>query len=203
MSNELVLKQKVFYNVQGKEIKKELGKILKAMEKMNRGQWEYCISVNNIVVNELYKDEGCKDLKDFCESKLEDGKSYSVWLKAYKSVQFIVSERASIYGLTTENTSPSNAYLFFTVKEENWERFVLALDGVLVGRTKAELEDAIRKSKETNEVPTVNEDEKAESDEIQKKNNVECYVNDGIMYITYRKKNYQITLKDLKQYIVE
>ena len=211
MSTEIIIRENVLNTLQSKEMKKELGKILKAMEKMNRGQWEYAVSVNNIVVNRLYEDEDCKNLKEFCEKKLDDGKTYGVWLKAYKSVQFIICETAKAYGLTMENTSMSNAYIFFTVYDKGskeWEKFVIALDGVLIGRTKAELENAIKSLKEddkkvVNTESTEENEEKAESDEIQKKNNVECYVNDGVMYITYRKKNYQITLKDLKQYITE
>lgn len=186
-------------------LKRNVGKILKAGQEINKNEWTVAIAVNNIVEGEQYK-------KDF-----ETMEKFSEWMgfkgnyagRTSKAVKCMVNT-LNRYGLTVENCSYSKAYRLAQV-EKDIDRFIAfaKTQGYpdLLKISVHQLEDLIKafKKPEQKALENAGEQENAESTETdEKKENkfTGLYDEKGVWFEVNGKK-YTILFDELKKYIVK
>lgn len=137
----LAIKEKDFNQLQSKDLKVNLQKMIKAMSGMNKSQWQYAIALHNIVANGQYKPD-FDSVSSFAKAIGLDKSSVSRYVSA---VRIMVNDITPLTGLTFENIPYSKAGRIASVKDVKDFLQVSGID--LVACTVRELEKAIKEYK--------------------------------------------------------
>ena len=124
--------------LQSKELRSSLSKMLDAMAGMHKNQWKYAIQLNNIVVGEYYKPD-FDSMTSFAKAIGLDKSSVSRYVSA---VRIMVNDITPLTGLTFENIPYSKAGRIASVKDVKDFLKVSKID--LVTCTVRDLEKAIK-----------------------------------------------------------
>ena len=124
--------------LQSKELRSSLSKMLDAMAGMHKNQWKYAIQLNNIVVGEYYKPD-FDSMTSFAKAIGLDKSSVSRYVSA---VRVMVNDITPLTGLTFENIPYSKAGRIASVKDVKDFLKVSGID--LVNCTVRDLEKAIK-----------------------------------------------------------
>lgn len=188
------------------ELKKNLTKMSKALNSMSRDVWTLAIATHTIISGECYKDDfgtlsNLAEVLDTTKGNLS---------KYYNAVALLPDLEA--YGYDTTNMPYSNVYPLSTLKED-FTAFMDYYHETDLGKlSKAQIEEIVKRFKDRNVVADIVVVDEAEVEEAEteaeaeaeaKKGSIEAYIVDGILTFTYRKKLYNIPVKELKDYIVK
>lgn len=199
--NALILHPELVNGLQCLELRENVVKMAIASRDMENNLWTYAIAVHNIKENEYYRDD-YKTFSDFAKAVGSDKSTFSKYVNA---VSFIVSDKATKYGFTTENMTYGKVYLLSALGDD-FTAFMKAHKKIdFVKATYKYLYELIKewKKKETVETESEEVNEETESEEVEielPKNSILATIENGLMRFTYRKKEYIIPVKELKQY---
>lgn len=189
-------------------LRKNIVKALDAKFGMNKNMWKYVIHMNNIITEELFKDEPLLKTQRALALAMDDKESN---LSKYTGAIDCITNYMPKYGYDMTNMTYSNAYLLSTI--DNLDEFMgLHADTDFSRIGKNQLEKLISAYKhpekevvdvEPKEAEAEAETEDVEAEEVEaKKGDITANITDGILTFTYRKKNYSVPVKDLKDYQV-
>lgn len=134
----LAINNESLNQLQSKELKTNLKKMLEAMAGMNKNQWQYAVRLHNIVINEYYKPD-FDSITSFGKAIGLEKSSVSRYIGA---VRVMVNDVTPLTNLTMEDVTYSKAARLAGVKDV---KDFLNVTGVnLVTITSRELEKAIK-----------------------------------------------------------
>ena len=185
-----------FNQLQSKDLKKNLNKMLQAMSGVNKNQWQYAIALHNIVSNEYYKPD-FKTVPDFADAIGLDKGTVSRYVSA---VKIMVNTLTPKYGISFEQMPYSKAASLATIK--NLDEFIKVMGIDLLKVTSRELEQAKRDYKAMQDSAVNGEKQETETKQETEKQDepVNGYVENESIVLTFRNKTYIIPFDELKHY---
>ena len=185
-----------FNQLQSKDLKKNLNKMLQAMSGVNKNQWQYAIALHNIVSNEYYKPD-FKTVPDFADAIGLDKGTVSRYVS---SVKIMVNTLTPKYGISFEQMPYSKAASLATIK--NLDEFIKVMGIDLLKVTSRELEQAKRDYKAMQDSAVNGEKQETETKQETEKQDepVNGYVENESIVLTFRNKTYIIPFDELKHY---
>jgi len=190
-------------------LRKYVSNALSAKTGVNKSMWKYVINMNNIITEELFKDEPLIKTQRALAQAMDDKESN---LSKYVGAIDCVTNKLPEYGYDMTNITYSNAYLLSTIedlpafmeeyKETNFSK---------IGKNQLErLISLYKRPKDEAIEVTANDEEEPAGDEVEEekeakanKGDITANITKGILTFTYRAKRYSIPMKDLKDYITE
>lgn len=191
-------------------LKENIEKALNASVGANRSMWEYVIAMNNIVAEELFKDEPLIKTKKALALAMDDKESN---LSKYTGAVDCVVNKLGKYGYDMTNITYSNAYLLSTVKDlAKFMEVYADTDFSKIGKNQLEkLTSAfnnpdkkvidVKASKPAETGKDVSGSEEAKVS--KKKGDITANITKGILTFTYRNSTYAVPVKELKKYILK
>ena len=192
----LSVSENKFNQLQSKDLKKNLNKMLQAMSGVNKNQWQYAIALHNIVSNEYYKPD-FKTVPDFADAIGLDKGTVSRYVSA---VKIMVNTLTPKYGISFEQMPYSKAASLATIK--NLDEFIKVTGIDLLKVTSRELEKAKRDYKAMQDGAVNGEKQETETKQETEKQDepVNGYVENESIVLTFRNKTYIIPFDELKHY---
>ena len=120
VKNELITLENYESRITNTSMRKNVGKILKAGNEINKNEWSLAIAINNIYVGEQFKDD-FGTIENFCES-MESIKNANYITRTVKAVNFMVNTLGK-YDMDMSNTKWTKAYKL-SVMSKDFDRFV-------------------------------------------------------------------------------
>lgn len=192
-----------------KALRGHVTKALQAKAGVNKDMWKYAIHMNNIMADELFKDDfGTK--RKFAIA-MDDNEAN---LSKYVGAVDVITNKLGVYGYDMTNMTYSNAYILSTV--DNLDGFMALHAGTDFSRIgKTQLEKLVSSfkhpEKEAVDVKAKSTDEAGHDETGQedievveaKKGDITANISGGLLTFTYRKKTYKVPMRDLTAYQVE
>ena len=203
-------------NVNGlkcKELRKEVKTIITADVRIEADKWLKALAIAKVREDELYK-EDYNSFTAFVEA-LPTNESNSSFSKYVNAVKFIKSDVAKENGWTPANMIYAKAYLMSTIKDiPDFLQFIGKVDLTQISYASLEdLKKKYNKSKEVVDVEPKNTKEVKESAgketnedveiEVVKEDEPTANIEKGMLYLSYKGKDYIIPMKELKAYQVK
>ena len=194
----LAINENNLNQLQSKDLRNSLKKMLSAMAGMNKNQWQYAVNLNNIIVGELYKDD-FDSQTSFAKAIGLDKSTVSRYVAA---VRVMVNDITPITGLTMNDLPYSKAARISSVKDI---RDFLNVTGLnLMTCTVRELEKAIKDYKASLEkADNVVADETEKETKAETEKEVPSFTghyDDEKVWFEVNGTQFIIPLKDLIQY---
>lgn len=189
-------------------LRKYVVKALDAKLGVNKNMWKYVINMNNIIVDELFKDEPLLKTQKALAQAMDDKESN---LSKYTGAIDCITNKMPAYGYDMTNMTYSNAYLLSTIDNlDDFMKIHADTDFSKIGKNQLEKLISAFKHPEKQAVEVEPKQETTEETEApqeekqeMKKGDIVAHIEKGVLTFCYRNKNYSVPMKDLKSYIVE
>ena len=200
----LVTNRDAINSLVNKELKVNVREMLTASAGVSKNVWKYAIAVHNIVSGDMFKDD-FKSLDGFAKA-MDTNKSV---LSKYDNAVDCIQNKLGEYGYDMTNLTYGKAYVLSTLGED-LTGFMSKYSNVKFNMmAQSQIEELVKKFKKAKDDSIDNKaEDETETEEVEvevetKVNEITAIIEDGLMKFTYRKKDYIIPVKELKQYIVQ
>lgn len=187
-------------------LRKYVSNALNAKLGVNKSMWKYVINMNNIITEELFKDEPLIKTQKALAQAMDDKESN---LSKYVGAIDCITNKMPAYGYDMTNMTYSNAYLLSTIDDlDDFMKIHADTDFSKIGKNQLEKLISAYKHPEKEMVETepqeADEPQEAPQEEPQeaKKGDITANITKGILTFTYRNNTYVVPVKELKSYIV-
>lgn len=199
----ITVNEQNFNQLQSKELRSNLKKMLDAMSGVSKNQWKYAIALHNIVSNEQFKPD-FKTMSDFSQAIGLDKSTVSRYVSA---VKVLVNDVTPLTGLTNDTIPYSKCARLAGVKDV--KDFLKSMNIDLLTISMRELEKAIKEYKESQNAPknVVQEnDSETQAVETEKQEELPTFTgryDDTSIWFSIGNTKYIIPVDELKHYKVK